>query len=222
MSSTKNFRIKLDALIQNAKSIKKSVETTLAWRSLQMAKAWLGKSVAYKGDPTPEGVAKALDAIPYTAASNASEIPPTGNVATEAFALYLDNHLGNVNLMRDQIQATIDSIEGVIPTEPKQAECYRNCLLHLNEAKFAYGFELQEMREQEQDAAKFREQMEEVLGNPLAILPPNGNQLESDPLDLEKKSPSFVVEAVVPPVKNLGNENKADKKEQQGATGKKG
>lgn len=192
MSSTSNLRKRLDALIQNGKTIKCSAETTLAWRSLQMAKGWLGKALGYQGTPTPYKVVDSVD-----------KIPPTADVATETFTL-TDDHLGNVNAMRDQIQSEIESIEGLMPTEPRQRHCYQKSLDFLTEAGMQYGFEIQELREK--------------APAPSIERPVVTTTVE----EIETKPKQFVVEAVVPPSKNLGNENKGNKEKQQGATGKKG
>lgn len=185
MSSTSNLRKRLDALIQNGKAIKRSAETTLAWRSLQMAKAWLGKALGYQGNATP-----------YKAVSTAAEIPPTADVATEAFPLTSD-HLANVNAMRGAIQSEIESIEGLMPTEPRQRHCYQKSLDHLVEAKMWYGFELAELREAEQQ----RSINEAVAGAKF------DGETGTDYVIKEKISE---------------NENKGSKKEQQGAPDKKG
>ena len=196
MSSTSNLRKRLDALIQNGKTIKRSAETTSAWRSLQMSKAWLGKAASYQGNGSIVDTAKVLDAEPYLPASTADGIPPTSNVSTEAPPL-ADDHLANVNIMRDQIQSEIESIEGLMPTEPRQRHCYQKSLDHLVEAKMWYGFELAELREAEQQ----RSINEAVAGAKF------DGETGTDYVIKEKISE---------------NENKGSKKEQQGAPDKKG
>lgn len=131
MQATKKFRVQLDALIQGAFGAKKSEETTLAWRSLQLAKAWLGKSLQYLGEPSP-----------YTVASTPDAIPPTADTAPESFIL-TENHLADINALRSAIQSSIDAITANRPTEPNQRHCWDKCLHHLAEARFWYGFELQ-------------------------------------------------------------------------------
>lgn len=224
MSSTSNLRKRLDALIQNGKAIKCSAETTLAWRSLQMAKAWLGKALGYQGN-----------ASPYTVAEKISEIPPTADVADVPLFVMCEatgcpDHLSSVNQMRDRIQLEIESIEGVMPAEEHQRHCYQKCLDHLVEARMWYGFELQELREKE-----------------LSPLTPNGEQTgyvpTEQPCDLkwnkdggvdviENKDGKYVVhqeftdkelETIVPINSEISeNENKGSKKEQPGAPKKKG
>lgn len=172
MSSTSNFRKRLDALIQNGKAIKKSAETTLAWRSLQMAKAWLERAASYQSNASIVDTAKLLDAEPYLPSSKISEIPPTANVAEQPLFINVEDHLSSVNQMRDRIQSEIESIEGVIPVEERQRHCYQNCLDHLIEARMWYGFELQELREQALEAdrdssvgySKFVRPLEEIIG----------------------------------------------------------
>lgn len=61
----KRLRIQVDALIQIAKENKTSAETTLAWRELQLAKAWLGKLLGdVSKTPSPYIGAKTPDSVP--------------------------------------------------------------------------------------------------------------------------------------------------------------
>lgn len=222
MSSTSNFRKRLDALIQNGKAIKKSAETTLAWRSLQMAKAWLGKALGYQGN-----------ASPYTVAEKISEIPPTADVSDKPVMLDLNDHLLNVNMMRDAIQSEIESIEGVMPTEERQRHCYQKCLDNLAEARMWYGFELQELREQKMQAKEevrdavldfFKKEPEiaEYVVNKL----PEAVKEGFTPLDggsiLDETPTRDAPTAGLLDAKISENENKDSKKEQPGAYKKKG
>jgi len=61
----KRLRIQVDALIQIANENKTSAETTLAWRELQLAKAWLGKLLGdVSKTPSPYIGAKTPDSVP--------------------------------------------------------------------------------------------------------------------------------------------------------------
>lgn len=232
MSSTSNFRKRLDALIQNGKAIKCSAETTLAWRSLQMAKAWLGKALGYQGN-----------ASPYTVAEKISEIPPTADVADVPLFVMCEatgcpDHLSSVNQMRDRIQSEIESIEGVMPTEERQRHCYQNCLDHLVEARMWYGFELQELREM---ALESRNAIK-MIPTEIAQYPVTTNEavagarhvdgvsedylIPDTPLDggsvLDEKPIQDVSTAGLLDAKISENENKDSKKEQPRAPKKKG
>lgn len=140
MNSTKILREELDYLIQNGKAIKCSAETTLAWRSLQMSKAWLGKALAFQGQETPYKVADSVNAIPPTA--DVADIP----LFVMCEATGCKDHLSSVNAMRDRIQKKIDSITA-FPISKEELHCYEKCLDYLAEARMWYGFELSELRE---------------------------------------------------------------------------
>lgn len=199
MKITKQFREKLDSLIQNAKSIKNSPETTLAWRSLQLAKAWLGKSLSYLGT-----------ANPYTPAATVDAIPPTADVATEPSSLGTDQLL-NINQIRDEIQAQIDAIEANRPSEEKQRNCWDKCIEHLTEAKFWYGFELAEMREKARSEVK--ELLTEFLDKNPKVAEKVKDKISEAGLDVEK---------VATGQKISENENTSSKEEPSDAPPKEG
>jgi hypothetical protein len=130
-------RLKCDELIQTAVSLKTTAETTLAWRSLQMGKAWLGK------------VKLAFGEKPYTVAENAKDIPPTAEKYVGEVNLTNDK-LANLNSIRERIETITDSFEPYVKhlTERdlgKKEIDY--ALKHLAEAKMWYGFELSNMRD---------------------------------------------------------------------------
>ena len=93
----KRLRIQVDALIQIANENKTSAETTLAWRELQLAKAWLGKLL---GDvsKTPS---------PYPQVSKPEFIPPTTEVA-ELAPYTFNSPLDMCNSQRNILDTTIE------------------------------------------------------------------------------------------------------------------
>lgn len=136
LESVDNFRYKADSLIQNALVCKKTAETTLAWRSLQMAKSWLGK---YKGELGAQ--------TPYVVVQNVKDIPKTAEVF-EGEMIVSDGGLQDVNTMRQEIGSFIEAIKYTIP-DANATIAILNVVNHLSEARFWYGFELQSMREKE-------------------------------------------------------------------------
>lgn len=140
-----SIRITIDRLIQNAVVIKTSAETTLAWRSLQMAKSWLGKMKGELGSQTPYAVADKAENIPPTAEVYEGELRTSGYAKLDA-----------INWMRQEIESVTNDVKSLNKYEPLAAmvENYRNhALQHLSEARFWYGFELANIRESEKQAA---------------------------------------------------------------------
>jgi len=170
----KRLRIQVDALIQIAKENKTSAETTLAWRELQLAKAWLGKLL---GDvsKTPS---------PYIVTDKPEEIVPTQEVAVVDKAPQW-SVLDMCNSQRAVIETTIQDIYDSWPSieiamgnynyelEKKYGEtfedgnkgmskdnyekyCKEKIVLgkdyveivttHLHQARFWYGFEIANLR----------------------------------------------------------------------------
>ena len=160
----KRLRIQVDALIQIAKENKTSAETTLAWRELQLAKAWLGKLL---GD-----VAKTP--TPYVQVNKTELIPVTTEVA-ELAPYKFDSPLDMCNSQRNIIDTTIEDFRNLwYPNlniiimnhnnevgAPKDMEDikrvesdritlkfdYVNLIQeHLEQAKIWYGFEIANLR----------------------------------------------------------------------------
>jgi hypothetical protein len=125
------LRISIDSLIQKAVAVKSSAETTLAWRSLQMGKAWLGKFKAELGATNP-----------YSVASEAKDIPPTAETYNGDIVITGDK-LKDVNAIRASIQLHVDEVSAI----GSDSNCVLFAVQHLSEAKMWYGFELQNMRE---------------------------------------------------------------------------
>jgi len=133
-------RLKCDELIQTASlsGLKSSAETTLAWRSLQMGKAWLGKVKAAFGETNP-----------YTPAQDAKDIPKTAEYYEGELNLSGDK-LKDINFMRSEIENLIVSFKpysdnlGDRDLGKKEIDY---ALKHLTEAKMWYGFELSNIRD---------------------------------------------------------------------------
>ncbi len=161
----KRLRVQVDALIQIAKENKTSAETTLAWRELQLAKAWLGKLL---GDvsKTPS---------PYTVTSDPQYIVPTTEVAELApytFTSSLDMCNSQRNIIEDTITAfedmylapnlsqlvqfhndsfgngaNIDEIKEIEKKKIYLNYTYYNLVReHLQQSRFWYGFEIANLR----------------------------------------------------------------------------
>lgn len=167
----KRLRIQVDALIQIADANKTSAETTLAWRELLLAKAWLGKLL---GD-----VAKTPS--PYPQVSKPEFIPPTTEVAELSkhpcdFNGTLDMCNSQRNILDDTIKAFRDfwygntgsiGLAGLVhqnndqfgfPKDKDDHERARQAYInfnfdyknlvqeHLEQAKIWYGFEIANLR----------------------------------------------------------------------------
>lgn len=68
----KKYRVEIDSLIQRLKADKSNAEETLAFRSLQEAKHWLGESLAILGAANP---------YPNSKDPSNSVVDPTADVA---------------------------------------------------------------------------------------------------------------------------------------------
>lgn len=164
----KRLRIQVDALIQIADENKTSAETTLAWRELQLAKAWLGKLLV--------NVDKAT--VPYPQVSK-SELIPTPTDTAQLAPYKFDGLLDMCNSQRNIIENTIQDFEDLYyaPNLEQVLQLYNNNLgngidleevkaiadkkiwLHydyfnlirecLQQARFWYGFEISNLRTNE-------------------------------------------------------------------------
>lgn len=132
-------RIKCDELIQTAVEIKSSPEMTLAWRSLQMAKAWLGKVKGVFNEKNP-----------YYEAQNVASIPETAERYKGVLNISGDK-LKDINLMRSEIQELLLSFSGkstaVLWDKYFIINEFTYAIKHLEEARMWYGFELGNMKE---------------------------------------------------------------------------
>lgn len=191
MEVVKKLRVRIDALIQSAKTAICSAETTLAYRELQLAKAWLGKSLGYLGNATP-----------YPAVDSIDKIPPTTEVSELPFQLPGDPHQ-NANALRGEIEAVIGQVQANMPTEARQYQCFMECWVRLNDAKFWYGYEIGRIRDTpkvvpahlSQQPLTVNEAKMDAITNTDAPEPPTeAEQTEVDEA-FEKPQP-FVVEKV--------------------------
>lgn len=85
-------RERIDALLKAAEGMIKSAETQLAFRSLQSAKHNLGNYLKLTGGTTP-----------YKKVDKATDIPPTADVSENPAFELSEDHLENVNKMRELI-----------------------------------------------------------------------------------------------------------------------
>ncbi len=194
MEIVKKLRVRIDALGQAAKTAICSDETFLAYRELQLAKAWLGKSLGYLGN-----------ASPYPAVDSVDKIPATTEVSETPFQLPGDPHQ-NANVLRNEIEAIIGAVQANMPTEARKYQCFMKCWEHLTEAKFWYGYEIGRIRDgivnDSRESAKkvsialtFNEAKMDAITNTDAPEPPTeAEQTEVDEA-FEKPQP-FVVEKV--------------------------
>lgn len=126
VSQVTELRVDADTLCKHAKSMKTSPEMTLAWRSLQMGRSWLGK---FKGELRQ---VKTVD-----------KIPPTVDVSnvSERDGVHIEK-LDFVNKMRNEIKSMVLAIDKL-----PQTPFVINASKHFSEARFWYGFELANMRQ---------------------------------------------------------------------------
>lgn len=144
------LRLECDELIQIAKSIiqSDSDEIKQAWRHLQLAKAWMGKTKGILGDPSP-----------YTPAETVATIPPTNAVANIQLTTPSGDHLADVNYLRGKIDALINKQVkrydngDLFPSKDNRISLYQvitstvQIWVHLNNASIFLGLELGRIRE---------------------------------------------------------------------------
>ena len=209
MEVVKKLRIRIDALIQAAKIAICSAETTLAYRELQLAKAWLGKSLGYLGNATP-----------YPAVDSIAQIPATTEVSEAPFQLPGDPHQ-NANALRDEIESVIGAVGANEPFELRQKLCFNKCWEHLTEAKFWYGYEIGRIRNANIPASSIDEAKMDAITNTDAPEPPTESEQAEDDKAFENPQP-FVVEKVVSNEKISENDNENRQEKQPKTPRKKG
>lgn len=139
IASISNLRTDTDMLIQFAATRKTSANLTAAWRSLQMAKCWLGVLKGELGEQTP-----------YTKADKATEIPPTNDVYNNAeiVASYSEMPLLDfVNNLRENINVLMEKANECAIPSPYPYNIMRKATDYMQEARFYYGFELADLRD---------------------------------------------------------------------------
>lgn len=160
----KHLRIQVDALIQIANENKTSAETTLAWRELQLAKAWLGKLLGdvaktpspYIGAKTPDSVPRqdVAQLAPYKFDGNFDMCNSQRNIledTIEAFRnlwyapnleMLIAHHNDEVGLPKDEEDIKRVQTEGIYT----HYDYFNLIQEHLQEARFWYGFEIANLR----------------------------------------------------------------------------
>lgn len=131
----KDLRVKIDASLKLAELIKRSSESTLAFRSLQLGKGWLGKYLKYD-----------YDGNDYEVVTKISEIPETKDTSTPLEES--SDYLSTVNNQRKYIQSLIEEVEELLQLNNNfwTSKCLNASWIELNNASMWYGFELQRLK----------------------------------------------------------------------------
>lgn len=178
-----------------AAALEQSWHTTMAKYSLEMGRGWLGNSLKPYG-PSPYQPVNDVKDIPETVDTE----PVSGHFEFDPGVWTFDHEkqawvfsegtpkLYQVNFIRDHIQQLIDALQGNMPVPAYQAECFRNAIARLVEAKMCYGYELDAMRSAVPDNA-----VEVPLPDKIGPL--------GDPLDDPDPTPEEMEEAAAPPKK---------------------
>jgi len=126
------------------------------YKSLLLAKAWLGKVLAELGEETPyknDGNRKTVEDIEPTADRSSGQ----GLFKDDFELLWWKNELTyieKIDWLREEIQKQIDSIEEILhpvnmgDSEVDDQYCFILSEQHLSEACFHLGFELSKLKEQ--------------------------------------------------------------------------
>lgn len=134
IEQVKEFRIRCDQLIQNASLLKTSAETTLAFRSLQMAKCWMGKLLSELGEKSP-----------YQEPESASEIAKPADAYSGDLAFFDPfDRVQSITSMRKEIQNLIDAVKPYLFLHSGNV-VQSNVISNLIEARFWYGLEFQNL-----------------------------------------------------------------------------
>ena len=129
-----------------------SKQTEKATDSLFLAKAWLGKVLGALGTESPypkDGTRKTIKDIEPTAdqASKDGGINFYNKNMTEGFS-----HIEKVDWLRQEISKIINDVQPLWNIESLNiwgVAAVENCFTHLSEARFHLGFELERIRENE-------------------------------------------------------------------------
>lgn len=142
----KKLREAVDFVMETAEKNKTSGESTLAWRSLQMGKAWLGKALEALGT-SPN---------PYPPSETAKGIPPTADV-NKAKDIRLapkdpDGYTQYLNEIRIQVQDLVNQVSYFKNSNSNPFnEAIANSVNHLTEAKLWFGYELGRVKTENQE-----------------------------------------------------------------------
>jgi hypothetical protein len=173
LTTLTNLRINADMLIQLAAQQKTSANKTAAWRSLQLAKAWLGVLKGEMGAENPytppfianKNYGNGDGERAYLPNPDPLAIPPTNDV----YCGDMSNHKTSIvwlYYMRESIDILMRSVKDCLTTNTNlELELLgRKALAYLQEASFYYGFELADMR----DAAVAQAAQEAAAADALA------------------------------------------------------
>lgn len=138
----KLLREKVDFVMETAETNKASGESTLAWRSLQMGKAWLGKALESLGtSPNPYPASDTAKGIPPTADVNKAKDIPLAPKDPDGYTQYL-------NKTRVEVQDLINQVAYFKNSNSNSFnEAIANSFNHLTEAKLWFGYELGRVKE---------------------------------------------------------------------------
>lgn len=147
MKDLTTLRTDLFALITEVAKHKISAEMTLAYRSLQLGRGWLGKAKGVLGEETP-----------YTVVDNVADIPKTADANITKVYVTQPDHLAYVNVFRKELKKIIaDLINADFSDAPSSEDpmfwsklnaCVASSWSNLEEASMWLGFELERLREE--------------------------------------------------------------------------
>lgn len=162
VTEIKELRVKIDALAQLTKEMLvvqgidrygielkfQPVEIGETYKSLLLAKAWLGKVLGELGETTPytnDGQRKTVEEIEPVADNyltqdrfKVPELIQVGNNKT-----FNDlNYIEKVDWLREEIKSLIEKVKEIINVFICDKIYYDNIVTHLTEARFWLGFEL--------------------------------------------------------------------------------
>lgn len=150
------LRLEIDSFINSTRFIRQSREVSLAHTNLQRSKMWLGKAQGELGNPTP-----------YTNSENPTNkvIEPqadhTENNLTKRWNEIEKTHTARVKDFRFVCQETIDKFKKFFDNSESAGKRYDQyliqSLLALEEAKMWFGWELDRIRLELENAEKGNE-----------------------------------------------------------------
>ena len=136
MEIVKKLRVRIDALIQSAKTAICSDETLLAYRELQLAKAWLGKSLEYLILNSDAAAILYAGGLPLNKSFVPFELP---NQPVKKFSV-MDALIGESVSIKGAVVANC-------PIERQQKEYFDECVKCLLRAEFWYREEIVRIRD---------------------------------------------------------------------------
>lgn len=146
IADIRRLRVKADWLVQNTVAIRDVYQRGLftndvdnAFKSLQMGRAWLGKSLSVFS--TESGYAQSPRLL--------EDIQPQADASTEPFAVGM-GHIPDCAFMRDEIQKLIGEVAMQIRYSevPALGPPLFRANEHFTEARFWYGYALQAIKKE--------------------------------------------------------------------------